>query len=92
MENAVIAFQTDNRLEPTGQMDDETLTLLLWNMTPEQLDRTNPNYRTVYIPVNGGKKRHLNPECSGMDHPRKVSDRNAEALGFDGCKKCYTGK
>ena len=92
VENAIIAFQTDNKLEPTGQMDDETLTLLLWNMTPEQLDIVNPNYRTVYIPVNGGKKRHLNPDCSGMDHPRKVSDRNAKALGFEGCKKCYVGK
>ena len=89
VEDAIIHFQEDNKLEDSGQMDDDTLTLLLWDMFPEELDKTNNNYRTVYIPVNGGKKRHLSPSCSGMDHPRKVSDRNAEKLGFDRCKKCY---
>ncbi len=89
VEDAIIQFQEDNKLEPSGQMDDDTLTLLLWNKLPEELDLTKPNTWTVYIPVNGGKKRHLNPKCSGMDHPRKVSDRNAEKLEFDRCQKCY---
>ena len=91
VEKAVIQFQKDNALEPTGTMDDDTLTLLLFDMLPEKLDNIHihSNCNTVYIPTDGGKKRHLNPECSGMYDPRKVSDRNAEELGFDRCKKCY---
>lgn len=90
VEYAVKKFQTDNNLEPTGKMDDDTLTLLLWNMTPNELDRAQPSLATgmVYIPTDGGKKRHLNPSCSKMEDPRKVSIRNAEKAGFDSCKKC----
>ena len=91
VEKAVKQFQQDNNLDPTGMMDDDTLTLLLHGVLPEKLDITDPysNCNTIYIPTDGGKKRHSNPECSGMYDPRKVSDRNAEELGFDPCKKCY---
>ena len=74
-------------------LSNDTLTLLLWDMLPSELDRIDGGLsitcRTVFLPTNGGKKRHLKDTCSGMLHPRKVSDRNAEELGFDGCKKCY---
>ena len=68
--------------------------LLRRKAMPEKLDITDPysNCNTIYIPTDGGKKRHSNPECSGMHDPRKVSDRNAEELGFDPCKKCYIYK
>lgn len=87
---AVKKFQKDNYLKQTGMMDDDTLTILIWGMTPEQLDRKMPacNPNTVYIPTDGGKKRHSNPNCSNMENPRKVSVRNAEAIGFDPCKRC----
>lgn len=92
VEKAVMEFQRDHDLEATGMMDDPTLTLLLWGMTPEQLDREKPETvfvcRTVYIPTDGGKKRHLDDTCSRMSDPRKVSERNAERLGFDLCKRC----
>ena len=91
VEKAIRQFQQDNNLDATGMMDDDTLTLLLHGVLPEQLDTMYPhsNCSTIYIPTDGGKKRHSNPECSGMYDPRKVSDRNAEELGFDPCKKCY---
>lgn len=96
VETAVKQFQEDNELEITGMMDDDTLTLLLWDMLPEQLDKIDGGLdstcRTVFIPTDGGKKRHLKETCSRMEDPRKVSDRNGEKLGFDRCKKCYKTK
>lgn len=94
---AVKQFQKDNNLMPTGTMDDDTLTLLIWDMLPEKLDRVMPLVSgkpstypdTVYIPTDGGKKRHATRECCNMEDPRKVSIRNAEEIGFDACKIKY---
>ena len=96
-EEAVKKFQKDNNLEPTGMLDDDTLTLLIWDMLPEKLDRVMPLVSgkpstypdTVYIPTDGGKKRHATRECCNMEDPRKVSIRNAEEIGFDACKIKY---
>lgn len=88
VEKAVKQFQSDHQLEQTGMMDDDTLTILLWNMTPNELDKTTTDkkaHMTVYIPTNVGKRRHKSPSCSGMISPRKVSIRNAEKAGFDTC-------
>ena len=95
-EKAVRQFQEEHLLEQTGMMDDETLTYLLWDMSSEELDKSRPINPlnpstfpdTVYIPTDGGKKRHSNPKCSNMLDPRKVSIRNAAELGFEACKKC----
>lgn len=93
VETAVKEFQADHDLETTGTMDDDTLTLLLWDMLPEQLDKldggTSATCRTVFLPTDGGKKRHLKETCSKMKDPRKVSDRNGEKLGFGPCGRCY---
>ena len=89
VEKSVKQFQSDHKLEQTGTMDDDTLTLLFWDMTPNELDKiTSPHdAKTVYIPTDGGKKRHKKDTCSGMEDPRKVSIRNAEYAGFDACKR-----
>ncbi len=95
IEQAVIRFQYDNGLPHTGTMDDDTLTLLLWGMSPEELDVRMPIRRTdpstypdpVFIPTDGGEKRHSKPTCSGMLDSRKVSIRNAALAGFDACGK-----
>ena len=84
VENAIIQFQKDNSLEQTGVMDDNTLTMLLQERLPRITDGI-----MVYIPTDGGKKRHLNSTCSRMYDPRKVSERNAQLLGFDPCKRCF---
>lgn len=91
VETAVKQFQTDNDLPPTGTMDDDTLTLLVWEMTPEELDAFMPGSdpETVYVPTDGGVKRHKDQKCSDMYDPRKVSARNAEKLGYMKCLKCW---
>lgn len=45
--------------------------------------------RTVWIPTKGGTKYHRNSSCSGMEDPREVSVSEAEASGFEPCKRCY---
>ena len=93
VEKAVKKFQADNHLEETGTMDDDTLTLLLWDMLPEEVDQkygsAYEDVKTVCLPTDGGKKRHIKETCSKMEDPRKVSDRNAAMLGFDPCGRCY---
>ena len=77
-------------------MDDDTLTLLIWGILPNELDKVMPVQRydpstypdMVYVPTDGGKKRHQGPECCDMYDPRKVSIRNAAALRYDACKIC----
>lgn len=88
---AVRKLQAAYGLDETGLLDDDTLTCLIWGMTADELDSadssSDPN--EVWVPTNGGKKRHRRPTCSGMISPRKMSARNAEALGLDPCKKCF---
>jgi len=96
VEAAVLSFQNDNGLPLTGTMDDDTLTLLIWGILPNELDKVMPVQRydpstypdMVYVPTDGGKKRHQDPECCDMYDPRKVSIRNAAALRYDACKIC----
>ena len=93
VEKAVKKFQADNDLEETGMMDDDTLTFLIWGMSPEDVDAkigwSYEDCKTVFLPTDGGKKKHIKPTCSKMEDPRKVSNRNAEMLGFDPCGRCY---
>ena len=42
----------------------------------------------VYIP-SSGSKYHSNSSCSNMRNPSKVTKSEAEAQGYDPCKKCY---
>ncbi len=89
-QQAVIAFQTAHELSPTGQMDDDTLTLLLWGMLPEALDAAQPfsSTLTVWIPTDGGIRHHDTPTCSQMYDPRLVSQRNALAMNMLHCGRC----
>lgn len=92
---AVIRFQADHCLPLTGTMDDETLTLLIHGKLPEQMAEAFPfyNYSCEWVPTDGGFKRHCNPDCHNsvftIYHPRKVSVRNAEAMGYAPCKICH---
>lgn len=87
---AVIAFQTANGLSPTGMMDDDTLTLLLWGMLPEALDAAQPDSSNLpmWVPTGGGIRHHDTPTCSAMHAPRLVSQRNALAMGMLQCGRC----
>jgi len=87
---AVKRFQQDNGLSPTGTMDDETLTLLLWGMLPEDLTAAQPLSSTlvVWIPTDGGIRHHDKETCSSMFDPRLVSQRNALAMNMLHCGRC----
>lgn len=43
----------------------------------------------VWVPTNGGKKYHNNPNCSQMIDPAYVTLEKAISLGFTACKRCY---
>ncbi len=87
---AVQRFQQDNSRSPTGIMDDETLTLLLWGMLPDELNAAHPDSSTlaVWIPTDGGIRHHDLETCSGMLDPRLVSQRNALAMNMHHCGRC----
>lgn len=86
----VMRLQETFGLEKTGMLDDDTLTALIWDCLPDELDQTDPESRFDYnwIPTDGGKKRHTQEKCSKMEDPRKISVRNAKALGVEPCRRC----
>lgn len=87
---AVIRFQEAHDLPATGMLDDKTLTLLLWGMLPEELDQRDPfsNGNAIWIPTDGGIRRHWKKSCSKMYDPRLVSVRNAEKMDMQPCGIC----
>lgn len=87
---AVRAFQRDQALPETGQLDDETLTRLIFGLSPAELSNAKPDLSAaaVWIPVKGGTEYHLDPACCAMIHPRLITQRNAEALKIDKCGLC----
>lgn len=87
---AVKKLQAAHGLEESGMLDDDTLTCLVFGMTADELNEAQPrsNPDEVWVPTNGGKKRHRRSTCSNMLSPRKMSVRNADALGLDPCKRC----
>jgi len=87
---AVIDFQKANSLFQTGMLDDETLTLLLWGMLPAELDNEKPlsNGNPIWIPTDGGIRRHSKPTCCKMLDPRRVSVRNADLMNMLPCGIC----
>jgi len=89
-ENAVRALQKEHDLPQTGTLDDATLTWLIWNMSPEALDKYEPHMigKPVWVPTDGGIKYHRDSSCSQMLDPRLISHRNAIALGIAPCRRC----
>ena len=83
---AVCRFQEDSGFEPTGMMDDLTLTYLLWKETDSKIN--DADAAEVWVPTDGGKKRHAKQTCSGMYDRRKMSVKNARELGLDACQRC----
>lgn len=56
--------------------------------TAAQAESQEPQEQMVYI-SQSGEKYHSNPNCSGMNNPRKVTLSEAQSLGLEACKKCY---
>jgi len=90
VDEAVRAFQKDRRLKTDGLMTDNTLTWLLYGLSASDMDREYPlsDGRQVWVPTDGGTRFHTRVDCSGMTYARKLSLRNALALGFEPCSRC----
>lgn len=90
VEDAVKAVQAAYHLLETGLLDDETLSYLIWDVSSEEVDMLKPLLSTdiVWVPTGGGEKYHGKITCSGMDAPRKMTRRNADALQIEPCRKC----
>ena len=88
---AVVAFQKAHRLTQSGVLNDSTLTWLIYGMSIKDLERAHPDSdgQEVWISTDGGTKFHSNPTCSQMAYARKLSARNAQALGFLPCSRCW---
>lgn len=88
--NAVKSLQQLYQLPETGLLDDETLTYLIWGMSSAELDAAMPlsSKDIVWVPTGGGEKYHGKIACSGMESPRKMTRRNAEALQIASCSRC----
>ena len=49
---------------------------------------TEARENMVWIP-NSGAKYHSRAGCSNMENPREVTEREAIAMGYTPCKRCY---
>ena len=87
VKQAVVQFQSDNNLECTGRMDDETLNALLRDILPDESSTHSALYwdGIYYVPTDGGIRYHSDPTCCGMYNPRLISGVNAESLGLKHC-------
>ncbi len=87
VKEAVLKFQADHNLECTGWMDDETLDALLFNTLPDpSMKYEEERWRDiVFVPTDGGKRYHLDPNCCEMHHPRMITRVNAEKLRISHC-------
>ncbi len=88
---AVISFQAEMGFEQNGMLDDPTLTCLLHGVTREMLDSdgVSGDLTEVWISSRGGVRCHIRKSCRGMKNARKLTARNAEALGIEKCRVCY---
>lgn len=80
----LLAYQMENGLEPSGVFDPDTLRRLL------EIDKPACGDLLVWIPMHGGSKYHLSPECSNMDEPRQMPVDCALCFDYSSCKKCNT--
>lgn len=102
-EQAVQSFQDANYMDATGVVDESTYNklfsagakhyvapFLTSDVEEKTSDAGTRNYSDplVWIP-NSGSKYHSNSGCSGMKNPHQVSRSQAEARGYEPCKKCY---
>ena len=95
VKQAVIRFQTEQGLECTGWMDDDTLNALLYDILPDLSTNESKPFKYTrefwdticYVPTDGGEKHHDDPTCSDMLNPRMISRVNAMSLDIWPCRK-----
>lgn len=86
---AVMRFQKDMDLTETGVLDHDTLTyLLFYEVFPDISLLLEEEDILIWIPTDGGDRMHISKTCSNMIAPRKISEKNASALGMEKCEHC----
>lgn len=86
---AVKRFQKDVDLDETGVLDHITLTyLLFYEVFPDISLVIEDEEILIWVPTDGGEHMHAHKECSNMIAPRKLSFKNALALGIEQCEHC----
>lgn len=55
---------------------------------PQPVPTDAPSGMMVWIPQSGSKY-HSSPNCSNMKNPTQVTVSQAEAWGYEPCKKCF---
>lgn len=79
---------------PTTTVTPEPTETSIPTVTPTPVPTTEPitsaeeNEPKVWI-SGTGSKYHSNPNCSNMSSPTQISLSDAEARGYEPCKKCY---
>lgn len=87
---AVKRFQYDVDLTETGVLDHETLSYLIFVDSGLDMFLYSDNQaELMWTPTDGGEKAHKRKTCCKMIAPRKISKRNAWALGIDNCGRCF---
>ena len=93
-ESEVIVYTTSNTEATTTATTPETTSAATAATTPETTVSTTAepksNEKMVYVARSGeGTKYHRIPDCGNMSNPREITISEAEALGYEPCKKCY---
>ena len=87
---AVKRFQYDMDLTETGVLNHETLSYLIFGESSLDIFLySSEQDALMWLPTDGGDHLHKTKECSNMIAPRKISERNALALGIEKCQHCF---
>lgn len=84
VEEALAVASLGNATTPTVVPTEEPAEL---SSEPVNTQET-PSEEMVWIP-SSGSKYHTGPSCSNMDNPREVPISEAQAMGYEPCKRCH---
>ncbi|WP_317396364.1 DNA/RNA non-specific endonuclease [Faecalicoccus pleomorphus] len=73
----------------TGETQGTAACTLLDATTEPSEATSDPQVQTVYVSKTG-TKYHATPHCSKMKHPVALSIEDAQAQGYEPCKKCWS--
>ena len=76
-----------NKYFQTNKYENTTVETVPLETAPPVVE-TEARENMVWIP-NSGAKYHSRAGCSNMENPREVTEREAIAMGYTPCKRCY---
>lgn len=93
-EAAIKKYQQDNFLLESGKITNKLLENLgISDYSINELESTeileDTTVETTVWISNSGSKYHSKSSCSNMQNPTQVTIEEAQAMGYEACKKCY---